>query len=102
MSTWVSPCSTAAQPNVSAMEKRAFGATGVELPVIGLGSWQTFDVPAREQERVDAVVSAALEAGTTVFDSSPMYGESEERLGAALRGRRDEAFLATKTWSQTQ
>ena len=84
------------------MEKRAFGASGIELPVIGLGTWQTFDVPARAQEQVDAVVSAALEAGTTVFDSSPMYGESEERLGAALGERRSEAFLATKTWSQTQ
>jgi aryl-alcohol dehydrogenase-like predicted oxidoreductase len=84
------------------MEKRVFGASGVELPVIGLGTWQTFDVPARAQPQVDAVVTAALDAGTRVFDSSPMYGDSEERLGAALGARRDEAFLATKTWSQTQ
>jgi aryl-alcohol dehydrogenase-like predicted oxidoreductase len=84
------------------MERRTFGATGIELPVIGHGTWQTFDVPASEQPLVDAVVAAALDAGTTVFDSSPMYGQSEERLGAALAGRREEAFLATKTWSQTQ
>ena len=84
------------------METRAFGTSGIELPVIGMGTWQTFDVGAGEQQQVDDVVAAALESGTTVFDSSPMYGRSEERLGAALAERRGDAFLATKTWSQTQ
>jgi aryl-alcohol dehydrogenase-like predicted oxidoreductase len=84
------------------METRAFGATGIELPVVGMGTWQTFDVPASGQQQVDAVVAAALDSGTTAFDSSPMYGRSEERLGTALAERRHDAFLATKTWSQTQ
>ena len=84
------------------METRAFGTSGIELPVIGMGTWQTFDVGAGEQQQVDDVVAAALESGTTVFDSSPMYGRSEQRLGAALAERRGDAFLATKTWSQTQ
>lgn len=84
------------------METRAFGATGIELPVIGMGSWQTLDLPAGEQPLADQVVSSALDAGTTVFDSSPMYGRSEEVLGKALAPRRADAFLATKTWSQTQ
>lgn len=84
------------------METRAFGATGTELPVIGMGSWQTLDLPASEQPLVNEVVNAALDAGTTVFDSSPMYGSSEERLGEALRPLRYDAFLATKTWSRTQ
>jgi aryl-alcohol dehydrogenase-like predicted oxidoreductase len=84
------------------METRAFGDTGVELPVIGMGSWQTLDLPAREQPLADEVVAAALESGSTVFDSSPMYGRSEEVLGTALDGRRDGVFLATKTWSRTQ
>ena len=84
------------------METRAFGTSGIELPVIGMGTWQTFDVGAGEQQQVDDVVAAALDSGTTVFDSSPMYGRSEERLGAALAERRGDAFLATKTWSRTQ
>jgi aryl-alcohol dehydrogenase-like predicted oxidoreductase len=84
------------------MEKRAFGATGIDLPVIGMGSWQTLDLPPGEQPLAEQVVSSALDAGTTVFDSSPMYGRSEEVLGEALEPRRSEAFLATKTWSQTQ
>jgi aryl-alcohol dehydrogenase-like predicted oxidoreductase len=84
------------------MEVRTFGRSAIELPVIGMGTWQTFDVPGREQELVDEVVSAALGACTTVFDSSPMYGYAEERLGAALGARREQAFVATKTWSPTQ
>jgi aryl-alcohol dehydrogenase-like predicted oxidoreductase len=82
------------------MEQRALGRGGPDLPVIGMGTWQTFDVrgPAAEG-RVGAVVSAALDAGTRVFDSSPMYGESERLLAAALRPRRDEAFVATKVWT---
>ena len=46
-----------------------------------------------------AVVDAALDAGARVLDSSPMYGAAEHVLGAALEGRRDEAFVATKVWS---
>lgn len=84
------------------MQTRAFGLTGFELPVIGMGSWQTLDLPGAEQPLADAVVGSALDAGTTVFDSSPMYGQAEERLGEALSPRRDGAFLATKTWSRTQ
>lgn len=84
------------------MEKRSFGTTGVEVPVIGMGSWQTLDLPPGEESRADDVVGAALEAGTTAFDSSPMYGRSEEVLGQSLDGRRDGVFLATKTWSRTQ
>jgi aryl-alcohol dehydrogenase-like predicted oxidoreductase len=67
-----------------------------------MGSWQTLDVPEREQPLADEVVGAALDAGTTVFDSSPMYGRSEEVLGRALEGRSEGVFLATKTWSRTQ
>jgi aryl-alcohol dehydrogenase-like predicted oxidoreductase len=84
------------------MEMRAFGASGVELPVIGMGSWQTLDLPPLEQPLADEVVETALDSGTTVFDSSPMYGRAEEVLGKALRPRRAQTFLATKTWSPSQ
>jgi aryl-alcohol dehydrogenase-like predicted oxidoreductase len=84
------------------VETRAFGTSGVDLPVIGMGSWQTLDLPPSEQPLADEVVARALDAGTTVFDSSPMYGRSEEVLGRALAPGRREAFLATKTWSRTQ
>lgn len=69
------------------------------MPVVGLGTWRTFDVTPSEQANVDAVVVAAFDAGTRVVDSSPMYGLAEARLGAAIAGLRDEAFVATKVWT---
>jgi aryl-alcohol dehydrogenase-like predicted oxidoreductase len=84
------------------MEQRPLGKSGVLAPVVGMGTWRTFDVhdPAAENERRE-VVSAALAAGITLFDSSPMYGESERVLGMALAGRRDRAFVATKVWTRS-
>src|SRR3954449_1368735 len=84
------------------MDTRRLGRSGIELPVIGMGTWQTLDLPPHEQPLAGAVVATALESGTRVFDSSPMYGHAEEVLGRALDGHRDEAFVATKTWSPTQ
>lgn len=74
----------------------------MELPVIGMGSWQTLDLTPGEQPLADEIVGTALDSGTRAFDSSPMYGRAEEVLGQALDGRRDGTFLATKTWSRTQ
>ena len=83
------------------MERRRFGRSGLELPVIGLGTWQTFDVGAEGQAAADEVVEAVLEGGTRLFDSSPMYGRAESVLGRALAPRRDEAFVATKIWTSS-
>ena len=67
------------------------------VPIIGMGTSKTLDTDdlglARE------VVSAALDSGTTLFDSSPMYGKAERTLGAALEGRRTGAVVATKVWT---
>jgi aryl-alcohol dehydrogenase-like predicted oxidoreductase len=82
------------------METRALGRSGLVVPVVGMGTWATFDVrgePAEANAR--AVVDRALEAGANVFDSSPMYGEAERVLGLALRGRREAAQVATKVWT---
>ena len=72
------------------MEERRLG------PVVGLGTWNTFAGGAR---LASEVVAAALDAGTRVIDSSPMYGGAEASLAAALRGRRDDAVVATKIWT---
>lgn len=69
--------------------------------MIGLGSWQTFDVGPEGQDGVNAVLAAALEAGTTLIDSSPMYGRSEERIGAALGSLPGEPLVVTKIWADT-
>jgi aryl-alcohol dehydrogenase-like predicted oxidoreductase len=77
------------------VEHRRLGQSELEVPVVGMGTWNTFDVRG---DRGD-VVDAALAAGTTLFDSSPMYGRAEEVLGDALDGRRHEALVATKVWT---
>ncbi len=81
------------------MERRPFGRTGVELPVVGLGTWATLDLPDEEQHVADTVVEAAFGAGTSLVDSSPMYGRAERVLGRALGDLRERAFVATKIWT---
>jgi aryl-alcohol dehydrogenase-like predicted oxidoreductase len=82
------------------MERRRLGRSGLEVPAVGVGTWQTFDVRgARHESRVSAQVTEALEAGADLFDSSPMYGRSERVLGAALEGGRERVLVATKVWT---
>ena len=89
-------------PRLTRMETRTLGASEIAVSVVGLGcnnlgrlGTLTFD-----QAGTDAVVHAALDAGVTFFDTADVYGAeyglSETRLGAALKGRRDEAVIATK------
>lgn len=80
------------------MEPRALGP-GLEVPVVGLGTWSVFDHGPERQANADAVTGTMLEAGCTLFDTSPMYGRAEAVLGAALRDRRAEAVVATKVWT---
>ena len=80
------------------MEERDLGQTGLRVPVVGMGTWQTFDVrgAAAETAARQGVVDAALAAGAHFFDSSPMYGAAERVLGQALAGRREQALVATQ------
>jgi aryl-alcohol dehydrogenase-like predicted oxidoreductase len=87
------------------MEVRKIPRSGEPLPVIGLGTWQTFDVGPSDEERAPRleVLRAFLEAGGRVIDSSPMYGRAEEVTGdllAALPGGAPRPFLATKVWTR--
>jgi diketogulonate reductase-like aldo/keto reductase len=71
------------------MEERRLG------PVVGLGTYATF---TGDRALARQVVEAALDAGTRVFDTSPMY-DSEEALGSALDGARATTTVATKIWT---
>jgi diketogulonate reductase-like aldo/keto reductase len=74
------------------MEQRGLG------PVVGLGTWQTFDSDAGLARDV---VGAAFAAGVRLVDSSPMYGGAERSLGTALDGSRGDVLVATKIWARS-
>lgn len=79
------------------MEQRTL-APGLDVPVVGMGTSKTFDVPAVDTAR-QAVTDTALSTGANFVDSSPMYGEAERILGATLGDRRSDAIVATKVWT---
>src|SRR5437868_13176940 len=80
---------------------RAIPASGERLPVVGLGTWITFDVTEAAHRRARGeILRAFLAAGGRLVDSSPMYGASEETIGAELsRGIPPGLFAATKVWT---
>jgi diketogulonate reductase-like aldo/keto reductase len=93
---------TMAQP-AATLTTRSIPASGERLPVVGLGTWQTFDVggDTRARAPLGEVLSELATAGGKVVDSSPMYGTSEEVVGdlVAKLGLRPRLFLATKVWT---
>lgn len=86
-----------------AIIKRSIQSTGEELPVIGLGTWQTFDVAASapERESLKQVLTTLYEKGGRVVDSSPMYGRSEAVVGELSTTLKvnEKLFFATKVWT---
>lgn len=85
------------------MHTRIIPSSGELLPIIGCGTWQTFDVGASEDERAPLleVLRILFASGGSVIDSSPMYGRSEAVVGELLTQAQahDKAFVATKVWT---
>ena len=83
--------------------KRAIPSSGETIPVVGVGTWQTFDVSesSDEREELKKVLRALITKGGSVVDSSPMYGRSEQVVGdlSTALGVNDELFIATKVWT---
>ena len=83
--------------------QRAIPSTGEMIPVLGMGSWLTFDVGDQPNliARRAQVLQAFLQGGGGMIDSSPMYGSSERTLGACLEllQTQDQGFSATKVWT---
>jgi diketogulonate reductase-like aldo/keto reductase len=90
-------------PSQSPILTRLIPSSGETIPVIGMGTWQTFDVGSKPADRapLEDVLRVFVELGGKVVDSSPMYGTSEEVLGdiASKLGVRSRLFLATKVWT---
>ena len=84
---------------------RLIPAIDERIPSIGLGTWQQFDIDLADPAAAAGcreALKAFFDAGGTVVDSSPMYGRSEEVVGALSNdlGINDKLFLATKVWTQ--
>ena len=86
-----------------AMLNRVIPASGESLPVIGLGTWQVFDVAGSAEELAlrQSIIQALVDNGGQLIDSSPMYGRAEKIVGEVLNAgnNRDQVFLATKVWT---
>ncbi len=95
--------SGAAFPDVRPAITKAIPSTGERLPVIGMGSWITFDVGNDTHARAERakVLQAFFDHGGALIDSSPMYGSSEEVIGDCLKRikNKDALFAATKVWT---
>lgn len=77
------------------MEKLSFGSTGVAVSVVGLGTW---NMEHDDRRAVAAALRRGLDLGMNHIDTAELYGAGrvEERVGAAIEGRRDQVFLASK------
>ncbi|WP_069171159.1 aldo/keto reductase [Streptomyces griseus] len=80
------------------MQYRTLGRTGVQVSSLALGAMNFGAIGRTTQDEATAIVDAALEGGINVIDTADMYsgGESEEMVGKAIAGRRDDIVLATK------
>ncbi len=86
---------------MQSMMERPIPRDGKKLPVIGLGTWRTFDVDPSEGDRLLPVLKRFYERGGRVVDSSPMYGRAENITGILSErlGLNAKLFLATKVWT---
>jgi len=85
------------------MHQRKIPSSGEMLPVVGVGTWRTFDVGAQPAGRAPLaeVLRLLFDAGGSMIDTSPMYGSAEAVVGDLLSAAdsRAKAFIATKVWT---
>ena len=93
-------------PGAGGIPRRILGNTGIEIPLVGLGTailsggiGTTMD--DQELESTAAIVSQALDLGMNYIDTASAYGEVQRAVGLALQGRREDAFLVTKLWADS-
>lgn len=88
---------------MSKVQQRSIPSSGETIPIVGLGTWQTFDVGNSSSGRapLKEVLRLLVEKGGMVVDSSPMYGSSESVVGdlATELNITKKLFMATKVWT---
>jgi diketogulonate reductase-like aldo/keto reductase len=89
-----------------ALLTRAIPSSGERIPVVGLGSWRTFNVGEDPDARAEcaAVMRRFFDDGGRLIDSSPMYGSSQAVIGEGLAkiGRTSDVFSAEKVWTSAR
>lgn len=90
---------------IPGVNTRRVSSLGADVPIVGLGSWITFNV-GRDPKLLDestAVIKAFIDGGGRMIDSSPMYGSSQATIGHALKklGHIDSVFSADKVWTSS-
>jgi diketogulonate reductase-like aldo/keto reductase len=88
------------------LQKRPIPSTKEMLPIVGLGTWETFDVTPKgeEQSQLKDVLKTLVSKGASVVDSSPMYGNAERIVGELSQELdiNKQLFVATKVWTSGQ
>jgi diketogulonate reductase-like aldo/keto reductase len=79
------------------MLTREFDRTGIQVPIIGQGTWRMGERPSRERQEIEAL-RLGVDLGLTHIDTAEIYGNgrTEELVGKAIAGRRHEVFLVSK------
>jgi aryl-alcohol dehydrogenase-like predicted oxidoreductase len=77
------------------MEMRSFGSTGMQVGTLGLGAAE-IGYENTSDQTIDSLFGVALDNGINVIDTAAMYGDSEEKIGRAVRGKRNKYLLFTK------
>lgn len=80
------------------MQYRILGKTGLKVSVIGFGG---IKLPQVTEKQAVETINRALDLGINFIDTARNYGDSEHKIGLAIKNRRDECFIATKTASRT-
>ena len=86
------------------METRPFGKTGRSFPILSFGGQRIVDGHDCTEEEAVEIVNTAIDRGIRYFDTAWMYsqGQAETRMGKVVKHRRDEMWIATKTWDTTR
>ena len=88
---------------ISSPEQRSIPSSGEKIPVVGVGTWRTFDAGNNQQKRqtIKQVLRNLVDKKASVIDSSPMYGSSESVVGDLSEELkiRSSLFMATKVWT---
>jgi aryl-alcohol dehydrogenase-like predicted oxidoreductase len=86
------------------METRPLGKTGESFPILSFGAQRIVDEEGCDRDQALEILNTALDRGIRYFDTAWIYsqGQSEERVGLVARHRREEMWIATKTWDITR